>query len=156
MDPGSIGLDLAIVLVIGLGLGALGASLARYREPDVLVQIDLRNIQILDEAELPVSLGTSQWETCEIMFQRKAITWAKIGLWFEAAAIGQDGPYMAAKSVYLRDAVQRAGRYIVPKQIAGIVTEFNKFIATLSKEGWQVMPERGQFWYSLRFRRRVK
>jgi hypothetical protein len=122
---------------------------------EVLEQIDQKTTQILDKVDTLVSQGTVRWETCEIVWHRKAITWAKMGSWFEAAAIGQHGPYVAAKSEYMPDVLQRVGQYFVPKQIDSIMTEFNAFVTTLSKDGWEALSERGQFWYSVRFRRRV-
>jgi hypothetical protein len=93
----------------------------------------------------------TQWEYCQIDtgFQRGAFL-SQSHAWLWADAVGPNGKYCASESPKVdcnRDGYHTydACQSLLPK-----------FVQQLLQEGWEALPERGEKWYQLRFRRRVK
>jgi hypothetical protein len=70
---------------------------------------------------------------------------------FWADAIGLQGKYVAGKSSKWKD-----GRDYADKDAPWIKQACDDFIRQLTSEGWEPLPDMGEYWYSYKFRRPVK
>lgn len=92
------------------------------------------------------------WEICEIAWRRRThrvIFDDDCEFW--AAANGADGPYSAGVS-------PRWGLFVPPPSPADPATAaaHRALVEELIQEGWQPTGERGDSWWTLRFRRPVE
>jgi len=108
----------------------------------------------LGEGALPFVKDTV-WEYCQIEEQ----TWSGYAIgglnyktWFFAEAVGPRGKYSAAESRklnYFR--IDQVKERVHGDQEAILQALVEKLMA----EGWEKIPEQGEQWYQLRFRRRL-
>ena len=99
------------------------------------------------QAAPQLSTWAGQWETCQIEARP---TMMNMRVYFTAEALGTRGVYTAAAS---RGVGTASGGTDVIKKHGPVVQELvNKLIA----QGWEPMPDRGPYWFSYRFRRRVR
>ncbi len=89
---------------------------------------------------------TGQWETCQVEAHP---TLMNMRVHFTAEALGPRGVYTAATSRGV--ATASAGTDDI-KQHGPVV---NDLVKTLMAQGWEPISERGPYWFSYRFRRRV-
>lgn len=92
----------------------------------------------------------SQWETCEIVEKvtKTTLTGLPKVTEFRAEAIGPKGMYVADSIEYKGWGEDRHG-------VRAGTPELQQLIARLSRAGWESLT-RGEYWYSHRFRRRVR
>jgi hypothetical protein len=123
--------------------------------------------QIPDDSSFCSKCGASQgasttvaaeptWETCEIYFYKTRETswWGGEDYRFWAEAIGPKGTYNAGHSDEIKKmyagpgSTDKKDRAKYDQALAGLVRK-------LTADGWEPLT-RGEYWYSHRFRRRVK
>lgn len=96
------------------------------------------------------------WETCEIVY---VLCQEKVGLFpkekgrFAAVVVREDGPVtMAQSSLFNMGALNLYGPDKKNKQHTDTLEALQ---AVLESAGWQRETDRGQFWYSTKFRRKI-
>ena len=92
-----------------------------------------------------------KWETCEIVFEIVSSGWlGKTRMRFWADAIGQEGSYNAGDSIPFE-------QHVPPPesndQLA--VIAHRDFVGQLVADGWEATGDRGNTWWSHKFRRKV-
>jgi hypothetical protein len=100
-------------------------------------------------AECGTAVGgnPAQWEYCEV-------TWVNLNFTnkcFMGTAIGPKGIYSAGQSQEFDD-----GRNDIPwASDMKAATAINAFVIQLQSDGWEVLPNKGPYWFSYKFRRPV-
>ena len=110
------------------------------------------------DAVTAMHVAEPRWETCEIRWQKgRDHFWGGPEGRFWADAIGKDGRYTATRSESVRAALGPVtiggNQHYVPLQDAA-EEHLDAFITRLVRDGWESTGSRGDFWFSLRFRRR--
>ncbi|HEY7355751.1 MAG TPA: zinc-ribbon domain-containing protein [Ktedonobacterales bacterium] len=95
-----------------------------------------------------------QWEYCEVVYQTvKMSGWFSNGtVRFWAKAIGPNGEYSAGQSA---DIALESYPTFPHQSQAEVVSTYNAFIGFLSRNGWILLPSKGDEWFSSKFRRKV-
>lgn len=95
-----------------------------------------------------------QWEYCEIQREKKTNWLGRDKNWFYIDVVSpHKGKYQSLKSrEFRRDSINH--HHSTDKEVQQIFDEFVTQLTT--KEGWEPLPARGQWWYQLRFRRRAE
>jgi hypothetical protein len=99
--------------------------------------------------------GTAfRWETCtiDIAYTKRGFLTQKVKLW--ADATGPRGSYRVAESP---DFEPYFGQPLWDEkaQHSKVQQPLNELISKLLSEGWEPLPNKGELWYNLRFRRRA-
>ena len=111
----------------------------------------------------PVVSDNVQWEYCEVKQDNRGGCLA-LGIgdvaWFYVDALGPKGTYIAGRSPALN--AYKVSYYgptsDLPNasDLRAFQTLHGEFVKTLLQDGWEPTPERGENWWNLRFKRRVK
>jgi zinc-ribbon domain len=94
------------------------------------------------------------YETCEIKW-RLARRWPIYKMVFYAEAIGPQGMYNAGESKGVSNISSPVGGFMNAHQTK-TAPALTAFIAQLTSQGWESVPEKGPAWYSYKFRRPVR
>ncbi len=93
------------------------------------------------------------YEICEIKWRRKPSLFVYKFV-FYAEAIGPQGMYDAGESKVVRNALSPVGGFLDSNQKRS-EPALTAFIAQLTSQGWESVPEKGPAWCSYKFRRPV-
>lgn len=104
---------------------------------------------------------STKWEYCEILYKyeyrKKGIFSGEPTVTFLADAVGPTGSYTAAEAQSYK-----GGNLYGPvannskKESALADNAHKQLVQQLISEGWEATSERGEYWWQLRFKRRVK
>ena len=98
-----------------------------------------------------------EWETCEIQHEAGQGRWTgSPRVKFFASAVGPRGRFGAAESEEVRVSdYSLLDNPATPRGEKEMQRALDDLVRLLVKQGWEPVETRGQFWFSLRFRRRV-
>jgi len=99
------------------------------------------------------------WEYCQICWDEEDSLFSGTQVWFWADAVGPEGKYNAGESPRYRTwgntRVYGPADLSHKKDRANAEEAHNRLVQMLISDGWEPLPERGEYWWQLRFRRRV-
>ena len=94
-----------------------------------------------------------EWEYCQIEWDEED-GWGSKPFWFWAKAVGPDGVYSAGEPFKRKPSFIEM---LPPESSNPKVQEMHEqLVEKLIKDGWEIVPERGNAWWQLRLRRTIK